>query len=138
MTAPTLAALAGGLALLLAGLRAWWRRRADARAITRLEVDVAQAKGQRDVAVATVEVARDVAADQAAGRADGEAVRGEASASGPNPLDRIRAADRVRAKIAALRRDQVAGGEAQSAAAAAATMAIFDIQANAASKPANR
>lgn len=104
MTTPLLAALAGGLALLLAGLRAWWRRRADARTIARLEVDVAQAKGQRDVAVATVEVARDVAADQAAGRADGEAVRGEASASGPNPLDRIRAADRVRAKIAAGRR----------------------------------
>ncbi len=63
MTATLWAALAGGLALLLAGLRAWWRRRADARAITRLEADVAQAKGQRDVAVMTQAATVAVSAD---------------------------------------------------------------------------
>ena len=101
MTAPTLAALAGGLALLLAGLRAWWRRRADARAITRLEADVAQAKGQRDVAVMTQAATVAVDDRQAAAREVGEAaVRDPAVVDAPTPGARIDAAtDLLRRRV---------------------------------------
>ena len=96
--------LLAGLLALVAVVPSLYRRWRDGRTIASLRVDVAQAAGQRDVAVATVEAAREVSADQAAGRVDAEAVRAEASEGGPNPLDRIRAADRVRAKLAAARR----------------------------------
>lgn len=103
MTTPLLAALAGGLALALAAVRAWWRHRQDARAVARLELAVAARTGERDVAAAqatanAAALTRNHAAVEvaAAYRAD---VAAEIAKAPGSPVDAIRAADRVRAKI---------------------------------------
>jgi NADPH-dependent curcumin reductase CurA len=80
--------LLAGLLALVAVVPSLYRRWRDGRTIASLRVDVAQAAGQRDVAVATVEAAREVSADQAAGRVDADAVRAAGITAGV-PVARI-------------------------------------------------
>lgn len=103
MTATLWAALVGGLALALAAVRAWWRHRQDARAVARLELAVAARTGERDVAAAqatanAAALTRNHAAVEVAAAYRAEVDAEIAKAPG-SPVDAIRAADRVRAKI---------------------------------------
>ena len=103
MTARLVALLVGGLALVLAAVRAWWRHRQDARAVARLELAVAARTGERDVAAAqatanAAALTRNHAAVEVAAEYRAEVDAEIAKAPG-SPVDAIRAADRVRAKI---------------------------------------
>lgn len=103
MTARLVALLVGGLALVLAAVRAWWRHRQDARAVARLELAVAARTGERDVAAAqatanAAALTRNHAAVEVAAAYRAEVDAEIAKAPG-SPVDAIRAADRVRAKI---------------------------------------